>query len=119
MDLQIETDEDTYRLLKAAVWCLEKFLGLDKQSATKCMRNYYQHKNQELYVDDDFYHHEGPYGVALRAYYIKILNNTSDRDNTFYTWAREHGYYNPPREAMQYLMGNIEDYPFWLPDRSG
>jgi hypothetical protein len=119
MDLQIETDEVTYRLLKAAVWCLEKFLKLDKQIATDSMRNYYQRKNQEPYIDDDFYHQEGPYAVALRAYYIEILNNTSDRDDTFYKWAREHGYYDPPYEAMQYFLGNIDDYPFWLPNRSG
>lgn len=107
MKFNFQVDPDTQHLLETVVWCLERFFGYTENDASATVIAYFLSKNQEAWIDDDFYHHEGPYGVALRSHYVQGLKLGSDREDTFYNWARQNGYYNPPREAMQRLVGEI------------
>jgi hypothetical protein len=93
-----KTDNDTIRLFQIVFWCLKNFFGYTDDSAIEAINSFYE-KNVERY-DDDFYHHEMPFRVAVRIHYFEVLKGETDK---FYHWRRESGYDVDPREAIDYF----------------
>jgi hypothetical protein len=99
-----QTDDETTRLFKIVVWCLQKYFEHTQESAIEAINAYYT-KNINR-IDDDFYHHEMPFRVALRIQYSEVWKKGSDRSNEFYDWMRKSGYHNTPYEVLDYFRKN-------------
>jgi hypothetical protein len=92
-----QTDDDTSRLLEVTAWCLEKYFQYSSIDAIEAINKYYDLR----FHDDDFYHHEGAYWIALRVHYAMQVNG--DR-NWFDQWRIDHGYTSTPSEALAYFQ---------------
>jgi hypothetical protein len=98
INFSFHTDEDTVRLFQIVVWCLKKYFFHTDDSAVEAINQYYE-KNVKRH-DDDFYHHEMVFRVAVRIHYIEDLKGEA---NKFPDWIRESKYNCSPREAMDYF----------------
>lgn len=101
INFSFKTDDDTIRLFQIVVWCLKKYFCHTDDSAVEAINSYYE-KNAERH-DDEFYHYEMPFRVAVRIYYSEVLRRGDDKDVKFYNWRRESGYDVDPREAIDYF----------------
>lgn len=80
---------------------MRRFLAYDESVAIDKINNFYDKKLAQY--DDDFYHQERPFRVALRIHYVETLNAGSDNSNSFYQWASTQGYYDVPEEALEHF----------------
>lgn len=99
-----QTDDDTIRLFQIVVWCLKKYFNLTEESAIGAINSYYE-KNLTIH-DDDWYHHEMAFPVAVRIYYFEILKENPDQ---FLEWRKESCYKYTPREAINYFKEHYFD----------
>ncbi len=98
------SENETTRLFEIVVWCLKKYFEHTQESAIKAVNEYYT-KNLNR-IDDDFYHQEMPFRVALRIQYSEVSKKGSDRSLDFYNWIRESGFNKTPYEALAYFRKN-------------
>ncbi|MBD2302122.1 hypothetical protein [Nostoc sp. FACHB-190] len=99
MNFSFQTDADTVRLFQIVVWCLKKYFFYTDDLAVEFINSYYK-KNLNIH-DDDFYHHEMPFRVALRVHYFEVLQVEA---NKFQDWVREYDYNYTPREVIDYFQ---------------
>ncbi|MEI1373559.1 hypothetical protein PQG02_15460 [Nostoc sp. UHCC 0926] len=98
INFSFQTDEDTVCLFQIVIWCLKKYFCHTDNSAVEAINSYYE-KNLKIH-DDDFYHHETVFRVAVRIHYFEVLKGEA---NKFHDWIRESDYNYSPREAIDYF----------------
>jgi len=98
VSFSFQTDEDTVRLFQIVIWCLKKYFCHTDDSAVEVINSYYE-KNLKIH-DDDFYHHEMPFRIALRIHYFEVLKGDA---NKFHDWIQKSNYNSSPGEAIDYF----------------
>ena len=101
ISFSFQTDAETTQIFNIVVWCLKKYFNHTDKSAVEAINAYYT-KNINR-IDDDFYHQEMPFRVAVRIQYSEVLKLGSDRNIEFYNWMRSSGYNDSPHEALAYF----------------
>jgi hypothetical protein len=102
MGFDFETDEVTKLLLENTVYFLQRYFGYSENKAIGLVNRY--HKEWEpVHKNDDFYHHEGAFYVAVRIHYFMTLKGDEDE---FFKWRREN-YHDIPNEAIEYCELNF------------
>lgn len=97
MEFAFTTDRETKKLFEVVVEGLKRYFGHSEVEAIRLVNDFYLHSPHRL--EDDWYHHEGPYGTAARIHYYGFLHEDGDFDS----WRRKEGYVNPPAEFMEYF----------------
>jgi hypothetical protein len=98
VEFAFTTDTDTKRLFEIAVHFLQQYFAYDLNDAVSLVNRYYQARATKH--DDDYYHHEGSFQIAVQAHYFIGLS----KDPAHYPeWKKEHGLINAPREAIDYF----------------
>jgi hypothetical protein len=95
MAFDFHTDEDTKRLLEVTVFFLQKYFGYEEAQAVDLMNLYYN----TMKIDDNDYHREGPFHVAVLVHYVIGLKGDGQK---FLQWKQENGLINAPGEAVDY-----------------
>ncbi len=98
VEFEFNTDEDTVRLLEIAAHFLEQYFGHSREEAISLINRYY--KMREAKHDDDYYHHEGAFHIAVQVHYFVHLSGDEGR---FPAWKREHNLKDIPIEAIDYF----------------
>ena len=96
MAFKFHTDEETKLLLDVTAHFLEEYFGYEESQAIDLINRYYiAHKDE----DDDYYHHLGPFHIAVLIHYIAGLQRDG-RD--FHQWKKDNGLIDAPKEAVDY-----------------
>lgn len=93
-----ESDEDTEKLFEVVSWCLQRYFSHTPESALRTINHYYNEYRSSR--SDDFYHHEGPYWVALLIHYCEDLRGEAGQ---FHAWRVQSGYQSIPAEVHEYF----------------
>jgi len=100
----LPTDEETNILFNSIAVVLQNSLGHSLPEATDLAKRYYTSFTDASYCsslgipvqDDDFFHHEGAHGMALRTHYYLHLRRDPD-PHKFIEWRTQ--FHSAPREA--------------------
>src|SRR6266481_5745999 len=98
MEFEFIADEDTERLFEIAVYFLQQYFGYSQEDAVRLVNDYY--KLREHQHDDDYYHREGSFQIAVQVHYFTGLRKDPGH---FPQWKRENGLINAPRAAVDYF----------------
>lgn len=95
MGFNFQTDEDTERLLTIVVHFLQEYFGYDETQAFDMVNRYYN----TAQIDDDDYHHLGPWAVAVLIHYVIGLQGNGRK---FAQWRKNNKLLSAPEEAAEY-----------------
>ena len=91
MGLTITADDGTLRLFDVVVWCLQRYCGYSEEDAVDAVNKFYERFRGRY--DDEYYHHQAPYRVAMLIYYVDKLSGTPD---DFIPWLLSSDYRREP-----------------------
>ena len=101
MDFKIQPSKDVQLIFEIAVHYLMDVFDYGELQGISAIEQYYLDW-KDRHKDDDFYHHLGPFEIALRVhYFLKIQGDELE----YITWRRDNGL-NLPRpvpESAQHL----------------